>query len=498
MGQHHPCFRWAGPWLAVASITAAPLFGCAGDVGSPLDALGRTRPLIIGGEAASASDYPSTVAITTVHGDPFCSGTLIGPNLVVTAAHCVDRRALDDIRVVYGYEVPSESSVDDRLIPSLIQVHPAYDPLASTDAYGLGELNDIAAIVLENPIPGGIVAPILPLGAVDTELTPNRPVHIAGYGEFSNLTHQSGVLFRGITPHIRHSATELLAGRLGEADTCFGDSGGPAYIVTNDTLWLVGATSRAWAWAVQPCGESTIYTTVSAYADWLGSLPGAEVDGGQVDGGFEGGGWAHLPDASGGSLIDADPACVPPTAVCNPLTNEGCDAAAGQACHVDQAKSGVYCLDGPNLTEPGERCDQVSRLCKPGYYCGSSTKCEKLCCSDADCPPGVTCESLITLLGNLGTCGVLPADGEPHDAADDAKAAIDAGADAAGGWADPPGDPGDASSAWRSAAAAENALMPGCACRAARPSRGPWAGLVLMGVALVARRRRVRSTKRSP
>ncbi len=462
------------------------------------DAPGGQHAAIVGGEPASASDYPSTVAVTDPDGDPFCSGTLIGPRLVVTAAHCVEGRSVDDTRVVYGWEMPSHAPASERRLPSFVAAHPDYDPGAPQDPYGLGQTNDIGAIVLADPVANAVIAPVLPAGDLDTELTPGRAMHIVGYGVFDELSQQSGRLYRGITPHVRHIPWELLAGLPGEPDTCFGDSGGPAYIVSKDTLWLVGATSRAWAGAINPCGESTIYSVVPAFVDWLSSLPGADIDGGIVDGGFEGGGWPPQ-DAAGGSLLDVAPTCIPPTSRCNPLTNEGCDTAAGQTCRLDVRMSRVWCDDTASIAGSGAICDETNRLCKPGYHCGPSIKCEKLCCSDDDCPPGVPCRSLVTLLGDIGTCGVVYDDASASDGRTDAEAGADVVQESSIDATEDPIDATDATEDRAVTDAAEDGpgldatpagsdypgdpVDPGCGCNVPASVPPGWVGLVVLAAA---------------
>lgn len=380
-----------------------------------------TQP-VVGGVPAQPSDYPSTVAVTNVSGDPFCSGTLIAPSVVVTAAHCVEKRSPSSMRVVYGHTVPEQAPASERRIVTQAVAHPHYNTNAPVDAYGLGPMHDIGVLILQDPIENGIVAPVLPNAQVDAVLYPNRTLHIAGYGIYNTASQASGVLYKGLTPHIRHVPTELLGGRSGEPDACFGDSGGPAYVVDQNTLWLVGATSRAWEHAVTPCGHATVYTLVSPYVDWIETVAGP-LSGGNTDGGFNGGGWdgGTEPDAP---LLDGNPSCVPLNSVCHPITNEGCDTAAGEACRFDALMGTLGCFPGPNTVPPGKICDQTSRFCQYGYFCGASIRCEKICCSDDDCPDGVPCTPIISLIGNIGTCGpvTIPADAAvPDEASADAS-----------------------------------------------------------------------------
>jgi secreted trypsin-like serine protease len=71
--------------------------------------------------------------------------------------------------------------------------------------------------------------------------------------------------------------TEFVAGApFLDRDSCNGDSGGPAYVHAQGGWYLVGATSRATASTVRPCGDGGIYTRVRAFDDWIRSIPGAK------------------------------------------------------------------------------------------------------------------------------------------------------------------------------------------------------------------------------
>lgn len=407
--------------LALAPI--ALLISCVQTEPTPL-ALSHAEFPIVMGELADPSDYPSTVALTDPKGDTFCSGTLIGKNVVVTAAHCLDGTPATEIRVVYGFSKPAEAPDSALREVSLAVMHPDYDAEPPTDVYGMGESNDVAVVVLKEPVDGAVVTPVLPVSLVDQELTPNRPVHIVGYGVTDAASQKAGVLYKAITPHVRHIEWEMLAGRPGEPDTCYGDSGGPGYVVVGGVLYLAGITSRAYAKAINPCGEATIYTLAPAHLAWIESVAGPLE--GATDAGFEGGGWPPQDASADSALLDVQASCLPPDSECNPLTNEGCDQAKGEVCQLDWAKSRVQCHVVSAPVKPGGTCDETSLFCMPGFLCGRTIKCEKACCSDADCPEGISCKPMGTLLGDVGTCGVIPWDASVPDAAPDAAESADA------------------------------------------------------------------------
>ena len=90
---------------------------------------------------------------------------------------------------------------------------------------------------------------------------------------------------------------------------------------------------------------------------------------------------------------------------CNPITNEGCDTAGGEAC--DFKGAGYHCYAGPNDKNLCDGCGPIisGGGCKGGSTClpGPSGTCGKLCCSDADCGKG-TCNKKDMLPAGIGYC----------------------------------------------------------------------------------------------
>jgi secreted trypsin-like serine protease len=487
---------------------------------------------VVGGSPADPADYPSTVAVTDTQGEPFCTGTLVAPKAVVTAAHCIHYISTSKMRVVYGYADPAQAPAAERRPVALAKAHPDYDSNAPPlTADGLAKSNDIGVLVLGDPVAGGVVTPILPASLVDVELTPSREVHVVGYGiyDMSSWPWKGGVLYKAITPHVSHIQWEMLAGRPGEPDTCNGDSGGPGYILSGGTLWLVGVTSRAYPYGAI-CGDGGIYTMAPAYVAWIESVAGPIGPGG--DGGVSEAGSDGPLDADVGPKPDtaadahdakeAASSCVPTGAVCDPLTNVGCNGASGEVCEIESVK--IACAKGPHTAQPGAMCDQTSLLCVAGYHCGLSITCEKLCCVAEGCAGGAPCVKIQGGPGTIGTCGPI----EPDAAAD---AVVDAVADAAaearegaagsaGGAADAAGDTdgragsagqpdaaaaGDAGSSGvagsSGAAAPDDTTLGGGACACAGVGRSgtgffaqEWGAVGLLAL-LAARRRRRRAPR---
>ena len=84
----------------VLAFAATSLWSCGDPAEFP--ALGESQHTIIGGERSGRADFPSTGAVIMaldIDGrrpvSPVCSGTLIAPDVVLTAAHCVNDGDLD-------------------------------------------------------------------------------------------------------------------------------------------------------------------------------------------------------------------------------------------------------------------------------------------------------------------------------------------------------------------------------------------------------------------
>jgi hypothetical protein len=254
-------------------VTAA----CAG--GAEVD-VELARGAILEGHPAGADEQWGTVGLDVFVGmdDGWtCTGTLIGPRLVVTAAHCVMPGGEGEITALYVVAGASDlfaASPEQMYEVARHVAHPeAFRGGGSLDAAGLGAENDIAIIETVEPVTEVDVVPVLPLSRVDEVLAPGTVLTIAGYGVTTVAELDEGYAEAlhnvGDTRYVRRSDHEFLAGGEDQADTCLGDSGGPAYAFVGGQATLVGATSRGREDASADCGEGGIYTLVPAYLAWI-------------------------------------------------------------------------------------------------------------------------------------------------------------------------------------------------------------------------------------
>lgn len=247
---------------AEASILADPVFLRNARM------LIRSPDRIVGG--VPSPGFPDCVAIGTDAGW-CCSGTLVAPNVVVTAAHCVAGGC--SRRVFTGEDVAFPG--DGQVIAVRDAVaHPGYRPPSP--------VNDIAVLILAE------AADVAPRGIAGADaVRAAATVRLAGYGNTDPLSSGGYGRRRMVDVPIASTdprygadaATEFVAGApFLDRDSCNGDSGGPAYVHAGDDWYLAGATSRATASSRRPCGDGGVYTTVSAHLDWVRSVPGGRWD----------------------------------------------------------------------------------------------------------------------------------------------------------------------------------------------------------------------------
>ena len=115
--------------IGVIGIFAPKLF-LSGLSGKSTDSESPITPFIIGGEHASAGDYPWMVSLVRRDESSnflgrFCGGTVIHPYWVLTAAHCVEDKVALDLDVVLD-TIDLESSSFRRMHVLAIVQHPEF------------------------------------------------------------------------------------------------------------------------------------------------------------------------------------------------------------------------------------------------------------------------------------------------------------------------------------------------------------------------------------
>jgi trypsin len=223
----------------------------------------RNRRRIVGGRPTT--DFPDCVAVGS--SDTWCcSGFLVASNVVVTAAHCAGQCS---DRVLVGDS--TESDGGGRVV-EVAEVR-------KRDDYVKGGPNDLALLILREDVPGVEPRAIASAAA----LAEARTVRLVGFGTTDQYAVGGYGTKRAVDVPIASSdpvfgATperEFVAGKpLLDRDSCKGDSGGPAYIETNNGWLVAGVTSRQTKDSCRPCGDGGIYARLHVFEDWIKGAPG--------------------------------------------------------------------------------------------------------------------------------------------------------------------------------------------------------------------------------
>lgn len=239
----------------------------------------RTRggSRVIGGQPVHATEFLDCVAVGSDR-QWGCTGTLLAPDVVLTAGHCANFAT----RIFIGSDVtkPGKIVAVKKRVP-----HPQYHKVKHHDLMVLllkervqnVAPRKIASKSLLDKAPDGRV-----VGFGATDPTGNFgygrklfvDVPIASNSCNGNVDGQDDNVTYGCDP-----ALELVAGRpLLARDSCKGDSGGPFYVLDAGGNWLVGgATSRATDSAMHECGDGGVYVRLDRYRPWITSIPGVKL-----------------------------------------------------------------------------------------------------------------------------------------------------------------------------------------------------------------------------
>lgn len=317
---------------ALSVVATLTIFGCGGQTNFPSSEQSllplqqseseATAPRVIGGTIPKAGSLPSIALLlseadVSIDGAPanrrqlsICTGTLISPTAILSAAHCVNDTILK--AAVEKSTGPDGKPLKAKIVGSVVYRAAFVGSLAELSGHpellldierveehedfaltkrpwaafqkNPGKWDDASIVHLAKPVVGRRIQKLATAEQMKAEASKTSLGRVfAGYGLSNEKDQTSAGILKEGTAHLGAvGATEFIAGASDAQHACHGDSGGPIYLDGTDN-YQIGIASRInkniglgdiWGGITgnvkaPSCDLGLVYTRVDAYLEWI-------------------------------------------------------------------------------------------------------------------------------------------------------------------------------------------------------------------------------------